>query len=165
MKNWYNSLSQRERLLVTYGSIAATLILLWLLAVKPMYEKNMRLNTLIEQQETKLATMQKQSIEIKQLQQQNIKSPTSNNNQNPQQLIERSLQTWRLKKSLERMQSQGSNGVRLILKDANADRVMRFLHEVENKHTLMIDNMAIDNNKKETGLADFRLTIKRTNKS
>ena len=165
MNNWYNSLSQRERLLVTYGSIAVTLILLWILAVKPMYEKNMRLNSLIEQQETKLATMQKQSLEIKQLQQLNIKSPTSTNNQNPQQLIERSLQTWRLKKSLERMQSQGSNGVRLILKDANADRVMRFLHEVENKHTLLIDNMAIDSNKKEPGLADFRLTIKRTSKS
>jgi len=165
MKNWYNSLSQRERLLVTYGSIAVVLILLWLLAVKPMYAKYMRLNTLIEQQETKLAAMQKQSIEIKQLQQQNIKAPTSNNNQNPQQLIERSLQTWRLKKSLERMQSQGSNGVRLILKNANADRVMRFLHEVENKHTLVIDNMAIDKSKKEAGLANFRLTIKRTNKS
>ncbi len=165
MNSWYNSLSQRERLLVTYGSIAVALILLWLLAVKPMYAKHMRLNALIEQQETKLAVMQKQSIEIKQLQQQNIKAPTSNNSQNPQQLIERSLQTWRLKKSLERMQSQGSNGVRLILKDANADRVMRFLHEVENKHTLVIDNMAIDKSKKEAGLADFRLTIKRTNKS
>lgn len=165
MKNWYNSLSQRERLLVIYGSIAVALILLWLLAVKPLYTKHIRLNALIEQQQTKLATMQKQSIEIKQLQQLNIKTPTSNSNQNPQQLIERSLQTWRLKKSLERMQSQGSNGVRLILKDANADRVMRFLYEIENKHTLVIDNMAIDKSKKEAGLADFRLTIKRINKS
>ncbi|GAA0413944.1 hypothetical protein GCM10009133_22810 [Cocleimonas flava] len=165
MKNWYNSLSQRERLLVTYGSIAVTLILLWLLAVRPMYAKHVRLNNLIEQQEIKLATMQRQSIEIKQLQQQNIKVPSSSRTQNPQQLIERSLQTWRLKKSLERMQSQGSNGVRLILKDANADRVMRFLYELENKHTLVIDNMLIDKSKKEAGLADFRLTIKRNDKS
>lgn len=166
MKTWYNSLSQRERLLVVYGSIAVTLILLWLLAVKPMYEKNVRLNTLIKQQESKLATMQRQSIEIKQLQQLNIKAPNSNSNQqNPQQLIERSLQTWGLKKSLERMQSQGSTGVRLILKDANANRVIQFLYEVENKHSLIIDNMAIDKNKKNNGLADFRLTIKRTNKS
>ncbi len=165
MKNWYNSLSHRERQLVSYGSIAIALILLWMLAIKPMYGKHTRLNNMIKLQETKLATMQKQSVEIKQLQQQNIKTPTSNSNQNPQQLIERSLQTWRLKKSLERMQSQGSDGVRLILKDANADRVMRFLYEIENKHTLVIDNMAIDKSKKEAGLADFRLTIKRINKS
>ncbi len=165
MKNWYNSLSQQERLLVTYGSIIVAIILLWLLAIKPIYAKHKRLNTLIKQQENTLATMQKQSIEIKQLRQQNTKKPTSNSNQSPQQLIEQSLQTWRLKKSLERMQSQGSNGVRLTLKSANADRMMRFLYEIEHKHALVVDNMSIEKSKKEVGLANFKLTIKRIDKS
>ena len=163
MNNWLNSLSPRERALVTYGSIAVLLVLLWLLAVKPIYNNKIKLDKVIVQQKETLATMQQQSIEIKQLQQQKIAKPKSAGNQNPQQLIERSLQTWRLKTVLERMQSQG-DGVRLILKNANADRVMRFLHELESKHLLSISNIAIDNNSKEAGFADFRLTIQSTSK-
>ena len=90
--------------------------------------------------------------------------PTTIGTQNPQQLIDRSLQTWRLKPVLERMQSQGSNGVRLTLRNANADRVMRFLHELESKHSLSISNMSIDSDNKTVGLANFKLTIKRSEK-
>ena len=160
MKNWYNLLSPRERMLVVYGSTAVSIILLWLIAVKPLYNNHLKLNKTIEQQYNTLALMQKQSIDIRQLQQQNLRKPISNSSQNPQQLIERSLQTWRLKSSLERMQSQGT-GVRLILRDANADRVMRFLYELESIHALSIDSLTVNNDKKESGLADFRLTIQR----
>ena len=164
MSNWLNSLSPRERALVTYGLLAVIIVLIWLLAVKPLYNNQIKLNKTIAIQKTTLSKMQKQSLEIKQLQQQNVSKPVTIGTQNPQQLIERSLQTWRLKSDLERMQSQGSNGVRLILKNANADRVMRFLHELESTHSLSIDNMAIDSANKEAGLADFRLTIKRNTK-
>ncbi len=160
MNNWLNSLSSREKALVIYGSIAVASILLWLLVIKPLYVNKVNLDKAIKAQKQTLATMQKQSIEIKQLQQQKVTTPKTSSNQNPQQLIERSLQTWRLKTVLERMQSQGT-GVRLILKNANADRVMRFLHELENTHSLSISNLAIDSDNKESGFADFRLTIKK----
>ncbi len=118
------------------------------------------MNKSIASQKTTLATMQKQSVEIKQLQQQKIVKPKKIGAQNPQQLIDSSLQTWRLKTVLVRMQSQGNNGVRLSLNNANADRVMRFLHELESKHALLISSMAIDSDNKEAGFADFKLTIK-----
>ncbi len=163
MNSWLNSLSTRERILVVYGSVAVFLVLLWLLVLKPLYDNKIKLDKTIIQQKKTLANMQTQSIEIKQLQQQATNQPKNTSSQNPQQLIERSLQTWRLKTVLERMQSQGS-GVRLILKNANADRVMRFLHELETTHSLSISNMAIDSDNKESGFADFRLTIKKESK-
>ena len=86
--NWYNSLSQRERTLVIYGSIAVFIILFWLLGIKPLYNNHLKLNKLIQQQTTALDKMQQQSIQIKQLQQQNTQQPKSNAIQNPQQLIE-----------------------------------------------------------------------------
>jgi len=159
MNSWFNSLSPRERSLVSYGSIAVLIVLVWLLGVKPLYNNQIKLNKAITLQKTTLATMQQQSIEIKQLQLQKTVKPKTTGTQNPQQLIERSLQTWRLKDVLERMQSQGNKGVRIILKNANADRVMRFLHELESKHLLSINSMAIDSGNKEAGFADFRLTI------
>ncbi len=161
MKTWYDSLSSRERSLVLVASIAILLLLLWLLAIKPLYNSHTKLNKVINAQKTTLATMKKQSLQIKRLQQQNSSPKINTNNQNPQQLIEKELQTWRLKPALERMQSQGPSGVRLVLKSANADRVMRFLFELENKYSLSINNLVISHVKKEPGLADIRLTIKK----
>jgi len=160
MKNWYNTLAPRERTLVLYGSIISVIILIWILLIDPLITNHKKLNKIIDIQKKTLNTMQSQSIQVKQLQQRN-KKPIANSNGNPQQLVERSLQTWRLKPQLERMQSQGSNGVRLTLKNVNADRAIRFLYELENKYALSITNLVINNDKKDSGFADVRLTVKR----
>ena len=159
MKNWYHSLSPRERVIVLFGGIAAITLLFWMLIAKPLYKNHIKLNKVINNQKTTLKTMKRQSLEITQLQLQNNK-PALKAKGSPQQLIERALQTWRLKSSLERMQSQGSKGVRLILTNVNADRAMRFLYELEDKYNLTISKMTVNNNKKEPGFADIRLTIK-----
>lgn len=160
MKNWYNSLSPRERNLVVYGSIVSALILFWLLVGKPLYSKHMALNKTIQNKTGALELMQGQSVQIKQLRRQSVANNTPNTSGNPQQLVESSLQTWRLKPALQRMQSQGSNAVRLTLKDANVDRFMRFLDDLEKKYALAVESMSITADK-ESGLADIRLTVKR----
>ncbi len=160
MKNWYNTLAPRERTLVFYGSIVSIIILLWILLIDPLMSNHAKLNKVISSQQKTLEKMQSQSIQVKQLQQRDSK-PTSSSSGNPQQLVERSLQTWRLKPQLERMQSQGSKGVRLSLKNVNADRAIRFLYELEDKYALSITNLVINNDKKEAGFADIRLTVKR----
>jgi len=159
MKDWFNTLNPRERNLVTYGSILAGLLILGLFIVQPLFDNNKKLNKIIDNKSTALKIMQKQSMQIKQLQQQATK-PEQTSNQNPQQIIESALQTFRLKPALERMQSQGSNGVNLVLKNANADRTMRLIADLENKHGLNISNLTINSNKKEAGLIDVRLTVK-----
>ena len=160
MSTWYNTLAPRERALVFYGGIVAIVILFWMLIIDPLMTNHTKLNKIINSQQKTLATMQSQSIEIKRLQTQGTK-PTKNVSGSPQQLVERSLQTWRLKPKLERMQSQGSKGVRLSLNNVNANRAMRFMYELEDKYALTITSLVITNDKKETGLADIRLTIKR----
>lgn len=163
MKTWFNTLSPRERTLVMVAGIASVILLFWLLLADPLLNKNKRLHKIINNRENQLDVMQKQRVLIKQLQQQ-AKKPVNHNGRNPQQLIERALRTWRLKPSLERMQSQGPNGVRIILKNVNADRLMRFLHELEDKYALSISDMTLNNAKKESGFADVRLTIKKSSK-
>lgn len=160
MKAWYNSLTPRERNLVTYGSIVAGLILFWLLIGKPLYGKHGKLSRDIQNKSNALELMKGQSLQIKQLRKNNNANTNSNVTGNPQQLVEKALQTWRLKPALQRMQSQGADSVRLTLKDANADRFMRCLHELENKYALSIENLSMTADK-ELGLADIRLTVKR----
>jgi type II secretory pathway component PulM len=159
MKNWYNSLTTRERNLVTYGSIIAALILFWLLIARPLYNRHKTLSVNIQAKSAQLELMKAQSAKVKRLQSINSNSSTKTVSGNPQQLVERALQTWRLKPALQRMQSQGPKSVLLSLKNANSDRFMRFLYDLENKYALAIENMAIKVDK-ETGLVDVRLTVK-----
>lgn len=159
MKTWLNSLTLRERNLVIYGSLVAGLILFWLLIGKPLYNKHGKLSQAIQNKTSTLELMKGQSLQVKQLRKSNSANSPAKVSGNPQQLVEKALQTWRLKTALQKMQSQGSDAVRLSLKDANADRIMRFLHELENKYALGIDNLSIVADK-ETGLADVRLTVK-----
>jgi type II secretory pathway component PulM len=159
MKNWLNTLNPRERNLVTYGSIIAALLILGLFIVQPLFDNNKKLNKIISNKSTALKVMQKQSLQVKQLQQQATK-PEQTSNQSPQQIIEKTLQTLRLKTALERMQSQGANGVNLVLKNANADRTMRLIADLENKYGLIISSLTINTHKKEAGLIDVRLTVK-----
>lgn len=161
MKTWFNTLSSRERMLVVFAGIALSLLLFWLLIAQPLFNNYKHLNKVIHRQEDTLEEMKKQRVQIKQLQQQSQKT-VKNDGRNPQQLIERGLQTWRLKSSLERMQSQGANGVRIILKNVNADRFMRFLYELEDKYALTIHDLVINNAKRKSGFADVRLTIKKS---
>ncbi len=161
MKTWFNTLSSRERMLVVFAGIALSLLLFWLLIAQPLFNNYKHLNKVINRQEDTLEEMKKQRVQIKQLQQQSQKT-VKNDGRNPQQLIERGLQTWRLKSSLERMQSQGANGVRIILKNVNADRFMRFLYELEDKYALTIHDLVINNAKRKSGFADVRLTIKKS---
>jgi len=160
MKNWYNSLSPRERNLVVYGSIISALILFWLLVAKPLYSKHMGLTKTIQNKTSALELMQGQSVQVKQLQRNSSASSMPKTSGNPQQLVENSLQTWRLKPALQRMQSQGSDAIRLTLKDANADSFMRFVDELEKKYALAVENLSMTADK-ESGLADIRLTVKR----
>jgi type II secretory pathway component PulM len=159
MKNWLNTLNPRERNLVTYGSIIAALLILGLFIVQPLFDNNKKLNKIISNKSTALKVMQKQSLQVKQLQQQATK-PEQTSNQSPQQIIEKTLQTLRLKTALERMQSQGANGVNLVLKNANADRTMRLIADLEKKYGLIISSLTINTHKKEAGLIDVRLTVK-----
>ena len=159
MKDWFNTLNPRERNIVTYGSIIAVLLIVGLFIVQPLLENNKKLNKIINIKSTALKIMQKQSAQVKQLQQQGTK-PEQTSNQSPQQIIESNLQTLRLKPALERMQSQGENGVSLVLKNANADRTMRLLADLEDKHGLKISSLTINTLKKEVGLIDVRFTVK-----
>lgn len=160
MKNWYNSLTSRERNLVSYGSIIAALILFWLLIGKPLYAKHKSLSQEIQAKSNALELMKGQSTQVKQLLLKGSGGSAQKITGNPQQQVEQSLQTWRLKPALQRMQSQGANAVRLTLKDAKVDHFMRFLYELENKYSLGIENLSMTADK-EPGLADIRLTIKR----
>ena len=160
LKSWFLMLSSKEKTLVAIAAVAVVVMLFWLLILNPIFSSHETLTKLTESKQTELRVMQRQSTLVKQLQQQSSNATTKKINGNPQQLIERGLQTWRLKPTLQRMQSRGTNKVILSLKEADADKVMRFIFELEQKYGLSSSEMLIKKNK-TVGTVDVRLILEK----
>jgi type II secretory pathway component PulM len=160
LKSWFLMLSSREKTLVAIATFAVVVMLFWLLILNPIFSGHETLTKLTESKQTELRLMQRQSTLVKQLQLQSSSMATKKITGNPQQLIERGLQTWRLKPTLQRMQSRGTNKVILSLKEADADKVMRFIFELEQKYGLSSSEMLLKKNK-TVGTVDVRLILER----
>ncbi len=153
-------LSSREKTLVAIAIVAVIVMLFWLIIINPILSNHESLTKLTQSKQTELQLMQRQSAIVKQLQQQNSGIKTKKVTGNPQQLIEKALQTWRLKSTLQRMQSRGANKVILSLKKAEADKVMRFIHDLEQKYALTSNEMILKKSK-TIGMVDVRLILER----
>ena len=154
-------LSSREKTLVSVATVAVILMLFWLLILNPILSKHEKLSKLTADKQTELRIMQRQSVLVKQLQQQSRGLTSKKIRGNPQQLIEQALQTWRLKPALQRMQSQGAKKISLSLKNAEADKVMRFIADLESKYGLSSIAMVIAKSNK-VGMINVRLTLEKT---
>jgi len=160
LKSWFLMLSSREKTLVSIAAVSVTIMLFWLVILHPILSKHDKLSKLTDEKQIELRIMQRQSALVRQLQQQASGSSIKKVTGNPQQLIEQALQTWRLKPTLQRMQSQGANKVAVSLKNADADKVMRFIAELETRYGLSSTTMAITKSK-TTGMVNIRLTLEK----
>jgi type II secretory pathway component PulM len=160
LKSWFLMLSSREKTLVAIATVAVTLMLFWLLILNPILTSHDTLGKLTQSKQTELQLMQRQSELVKQLQQQTRTNTKQKITGNPQQLIESALKKWRLKPTLQRMQSRGENKVILSLKQAKADDVMPFIYELEQKYSLISIEMILKKSK-TLGMTDVRLILEK----
>ena len=157
MKQWFMMLSSREKTLVSVAAVLVPLLLLWLVLLQPMMNKHGVLEEQIQDRTDTLQQMRQQSSEIKQLQRSggNRKVVSTGN---PQQKVESALRTWRLRSSLGVMNAPNSRTVKLNLRDAKADNIMRFLFDVETKYSLTVKDFSLKPTK-DIGKANASLTL------
>jgi type II secretory pathway component PulM len=160
LKSWFLMLSSREKTLVIVATVAVSIMLFWLVILNPILTSHETLSKLTQSKQTELQLMQRQSELVKQLQQQTSTSAKKKITGNPQQLIESALKKWRLKPTLQRMQSRGKNKVMLSLKKADAYKVMPFIYELEQKYGLSSSEMILKKNK-TLGMTDVRLILEK----
>lgn len=157
MKQWFMMLSSREKTLVSVAAVLVPLLLFWLVLLQPMINKRGLLDEQIQDRSNILQTMRQQSAEIKVLQRNSGNRKTVSTG-NPQQKVESALRTWRLRSALGVMNAPNSKTVRLNLRDAEADNIMRFLFDVETKYGLTVKDFSMKPTK-DIGKANASLTL------
>jgi len=141
-------------------SIAAVLIpllLIWLLILQPMLNERAALSDQIKDRTEILAKVRLQNNQIKMLQTSG-KRNTQVSRGNHQQKVESALRTWRLRPNLGVMSAPNTRTVKLNLRDAEADNIMRFLFDVETKYGFAVKEASLKPTK-DIGKANASLTL------
>lgn len=157
MKQWFMMLSSREKTIVSIAAVLIPLLLIWLLILQPMLNERAALSDQIKDRTEILAKVRLQNNQIKMLQTSG-KRNTQVSSGNHQQKVESALRTWRLRPNLGVMSAPNTRTVKLNLRDAEADNIMRFLFDVETKYGFAVKEASLKPTK-DIGKANASLTL------
>ena len=157
MKHWFMMLSSREKTIVSIAAVLIPLLLIWLLILQPMLNERAALSDQIKDRTEILAKVRLQNNQIKMLQTSG-KRNTQVSRGNHQQKVESALRTWRLRPNLGVMSAPNTRTVKLNLRDAEADNIMRFLFDVETKYGFAVKEASLKPTK-DIGKANASLTL------
>lgn len=157
MKQWFMMLSSREKTIVSIAAVLIPLLLIWLLILQPMLNERAALSDQIKDRTEILAKVRLQNNQIKMLQTSG-KRNTQVSRGNHQQKVESALRTWRLRPNLGVMSAPNTRTVKLNLRDAEADNIMRFLFDVETKYGFAVKEASLKPTN-DIGKANASLTL------
>ena len=157
LNQWFRMLSSREKTIVSIAAVLIPLLLIWLLLLQPMLTESAVLSEQIKDRTAILEKVRMQSSQIKMLQTSG-KRNTNLSRGNHQQKVESALRTWRLRPNLGVMSAPNSRTVKLNLKEAEADNIMRFLFDVETKYGFAVKEASLKPTK-DVGRTNASLTL------
>ena len=154
-----DALEKRERYLVLAGAVFIIIISFYALIWEPIFTERDNQQQTYQDQSQLLAWMQQTNQQIKQLQSSGAQSTERFDNQSISSLIERSSLSMGIKPFIKK-QTSDKNGVKLDLEQANFDRVILWLDDLQNKYGIQTSSIKFDRQDKP-GTVNVRVTLER----
>jgi general secretion pathway protein M len=139
MKEWFESLSQRERYVVMAGGVLVSFILFWSLILNPVYSGVTRMSQQVESKRALVGWMQSAAAEIKAAG--NVTGGGQlADNQSLVVVIARSARESGLEKALNQNQPIGEDGIRVRLERASFDTIASWLASLQAGNGLSLES-------------------------
>ena len=139
VQTWLASLQERERRMVTWGGLAAAVLLFIGLIVVPLYTVAGRLERRVEQKRADLTWMRSVAGEL-----QAAGPAAGGGGQSLIVIVDESAHTAGLGSAVTGTQPSGTGGVRVRLEGAAFDTVVAWLASLEQRYGLSIESATID---------------------
>lgn len=150
MKDWFSSLSRRERFLVAGAAVVLVMIAGYLLAVEPVLERRAALERGVAAQQELLGWMRAQT---------GGDAPTARA-ESLFASVDRSARQTALAGSIQRIQPEGQTIVRVWLDAAPFDELVSWVARLDHEHGITVSALAVDRGT-EPGKVGARLTLER----
>lgn len=143
MKEFWLQLKPRERTIVMVGGGFLGAIILYLVAIEPLFNSTENLQRQVTEQEQLVDWMRDAAAEVKQLSA--SQRPKANmGGQSLLSLVDRTAKAGRLGESVKRVEPDGSTRVRVWLEQAPFDDMVRWLQRLETDYQVRIDSVVVD---------------------
>jgi len=158
MKQWFLSLTQRERILVQAATSVVAIFIVYLLIFEPIsstYEQNKK--NVASSMET-LQWMRTAAEEVKKLSAGGTVKAGSKGKQFILSTVDRSAKSAGLASVMKRVQPESDTGVRVWFENAPFDELIKWLSIIESNHGLSVNEINIEKTE-STGLVNVRVFL------
>ncbi len=156
MKELLAGLGARDRFLLLIGAVLITLVLLYVLAWKPLGDRVASLRSTVAEQGLQLQWMQGAAQEIQRLRGQ--QRPATGERASLLALTDRTARERGLGAAIRRVEPEGSDKVRIQLEQAPFDDMTVWLEQLVARHGVRIEIITIEA-RDQAGLVNARLTL------
>ena len=156
MRDWFESLAPREQWLVGGGGILAICIVVWALVWTPLRAGALELNDKVASQEKLLADLYRAEA----LKRTGGRNSPTNRGGSLVVVVDQTTRAAGLQSALTRNQPDGSNGIRVTLKDAQFDSVVRWLADLSATGVL-VETVSVDQTR-QAGIVNCTLVLRRS---
>ncbi len=158
-RTWLAERPPRERYLIAVAGVLLLCLLFYLLAWRPLQQRVTRLDSRLEQARKDLVWMQQAAREVQALRQHGG-GPAPDTGLSLIRAVESTVTAAGLRGSLTRTEPHGTDQIRLELRDADFDALVRWLGTLQRQHGARVTRIQITRTD-QPGRVHARLTLRR----
>ena len=144
MKQWFSSLSARERIMVQIAAIVVSLFLLYLVVIEPVSEHYEINRKKVANAQQTLQWMQQAAREIRALSGNKTVSLQPKSKQFLLGVIDRSVKKAGLAAQMKRIQPETEGGVRIWFEQVEFDSLINWLSGIKQQQDLVVNEINIE---------------------
>ena len=160
LKQWFNSLPQKERLMVSVTGMLIIVTLFYLILWEPVHIGLQAERQKQQSQNEVLLWMQEAAAEVKTLRASGSRGTIRDKNKPTALVIEQTINNAGLKSSVSKIESSGNNGARVTLNDASFNQILVWLNTLATHNGIQVVSANIERANKP-GRANARLSFER----
>jgi len=146
LRDWFESLVPREKLLVSICAVVIVVAGLWAGVIQPLFTGTAELRERVDNKTAQLASLQELASQIPRLSdaQSGASGPAAGGNESIVVVIDRTVRDRQLQQHLKRNQPDGTGGVRLRFEGAAFDDLIELLGELRKNYGMMLVSANFD---------------------
>ena len=149
MKHWWQNLQQREQQLITAGTLALILVILWAFVWLPYQQKRVELQSQISSREQQLIELSQISAHVQALRKigqpgQLAQNTKARGTRSLLQVTDESARAAGLAAALKRIEPDTENMVQVWLEGADFDKLAGWLELIDAQYAISVESASIN---------------------
>ena len=161
LNRWFHSITKKEQWIVSGTAVFVVITLFFLIVWEPLHQGLESEKLKQTTQSKNLMWMQKAEAEVKALRKAGTRADIRDKNKPTTLVIEQAINNAGLKANIDKIESSGKNGARVILNEVSFNQMLVWLNTLAKHNGIHVTSANIERTS-ATGKTNARLTFERS---